>query len=232
MPDRTGTRLTALTLPADVPAGVRAWHLMLDLERDFPEDLAILAANERERATRYHRAADRRRYVQTRACLRHILGATLTCNPAAVPLRANLQGKPILPGERPPVFNLSHADQHAYLALAEAPGIAAVGIDIERCLPQGPLPEWLTLACDAAEAEAIQRCEDPAARLILHWVAKEAVLKTVGTGLSESLKQVHISPGPGASFSLHTTLRQARSLQVTRLTAPPGYMAALAWQAQ
>ncbi len=201
------------------------------MDCDYDDDFTVLAEDERVRAARYHQATDRRRYVQTRACLRRLLAQSLGCQPATVPLQAGPQGKPVLAGGRHPAFNLSHAGEHAYLALAEKTSTDTVGIDIEQCLPPGPLPGWLTLACDPEEAEAILRADDPPARLILHWVAKEAVLKALGTGLSGKPSGVRVlPPGEGDALVLHAGPAQARGLRLMRLAAPPGYTAALAWR--
>lgn len=222
-------RLSPLSQPTDLPAGLRVWHLRLDLDRDYDDDFTVLAEDERVRAAQYHQATDRRRYVQTRACLRRLLAHSIGCRPATVPLQAGPQGKPALSGGRHPVFNLSHAGEHAYLALAEMQATDTVGIDIEQCLPSGPLPEWLTLVCDPEEAQAIRRADDPPAQLLLHWVAKEAVLKAMGTGLSHEPSNVRVIPGEGDALILHTGPTQARHLRLMRLPAPPGYTAALAW---
>lgn len=221
-----------IATPAGIPAGVLVWHLPLDLEHDHPDDLRVLTQDEHARAARYRQPADRRRHVQARAALRRLLGRTLGIAAADVPLSAGPQGKPEL--AHGPAFNLSHAGDHAYLAVADtsavSPATASLGIDIERCLPAGPLPPWLTLACDDDEADAIRRAPDPLSALMMHWTAKEAVLKALGTGIADHLQRVRISAGVGEALQLRTKLPDLQSIRACRLPAPHGYAAALAWR--
>ena len=78
-------------------------------------------------------------------------------------------------------FNLSHSGAYAIAALAEVP----VGIDIQATT--GYQRDLARLCMSASEIEEIEAC-DPTKwdTLFTHlWCLKEAVLKAVGTGISE-----------------------------------------------
>ncbi len=89
-----------------------------------------------------------------------------------------------------------------HLLTAVAPGAVAVGVDveaiaaIERSWPDSVLAPG-------------ERAETPEERARM-WVAKEAILKAAGVGLSRPMDQVRVADHP-----------------ITRLDAPPGYAAAL-----
>lgn len=152
-----------------------------------------LADEERARAARFRRAADRRRYVTARETLRRLLGAYLDCSPADLRLALSPAGKPFLPEPvaRGLRFNLSHGG--ALVAVAVAAG-AEVGVDVEPRRPLDDLPGMARQAFAPAELAAWQALPPrlrPAA-FFATWAGKEALLKAAGSGLLRDPRDVSL----------------------------------------
>jgi 4'-phosphopantetheinyl transferase len=162
-------------------ATVDVWLVGLDgAHDDRPLD-----ARERERAARFMREQDGRRWSAARATLRRVLGAYLDAAPDGLRFAEGANGKPSLAGEGGDGlrFNLSHSADTALIAVAHA---REVGVDVE--LPRRAA-DHVALArrvLTAAEADRIAAIEDPGEReraFLRVWVRWEAVLKCRGTGI-------------------------------------------------
>src|SRR5262249_16331888 len=94
----------------------------IDLDADAPD---VLDASERERAARFAREREGRRWAAGRAALRALLGERLGLAPQEVEFAYGPRGKPATAGVR---FNLSHAGGLALVALC---GEREVGVDVE-----------------------------------------------------------------------------------------------------
>ncbi|HEU4702044.1 MAG TPA: hypothetical protein VFS37_06130, partial [Conexibacter sp.] len=79
---------------------VDVWLLALD--REQPGD--ALTTQERERAARFLREEDRRRWTAARAALRALLGAYLDADPRELRFAEGPHGKPALDGGDAPRF--------------------------------------------------------------------------------------------------------------------------------
>ncbi len=150
----------------------------------------VLNAEERARAERYIPPDVRRRFSVCRGYLRHLLGQNLGIAPAQVKLRTGQWGKPTLAhGPSPELhFNVSHSGEWALILLAHSP----VGVDIE--LPNDrigyrAIASQVLSPREAQPWQALSPAEQEQAMLDL-WVCKEAVLKALGLGIAEGLRQV------------------------------------------
>ena len=142
---------------------------------------AVLSPAERRRAEAYHSAADARRFSAARGWLRHVLGAVLGLEPAAVPVSED-PGKPRLLLGDPPRFNVSHAGELAVVAVASF----EVGVDVEHARSGRRWSDLVPLTCSPREAGALAELpEDEREEAFLSvWTAKEAYLKATGDGLA------------------------------------------------
>jgi 4'-phosphopantetheinyl transferase len=152
-----------------------------------PEDVALLSADERARATRYLRAIDRVRSVAARALLRRQLGACLGCDPAALVFASNHHGKPML--AQGPAFNVSHGGDWVLVAIAQAP-VTDLGIDVEPIQALSDLPDVVARIATPAERQRI--AAGPPAEFLRIWTRKEAVVKALGLGLSAPLADIDV----------------------------------------
>jgi 4'-phosphopantetheinyl transferase len=147
---------------------------------------ALLDDEERKRAARFLSVEARARFVSGRALLKTLLGASLQRPAAAIRVRVEPDGRPVLFDPEPGVhFSISHAGERVVVACAAF----VVGVDIERLRP---LPGALDLArrfFDAGEAARLEKepVERRSAAFLELWTRKEALLKARGLGLAAGL---------------------------------------------
>lgn len=163
-----------------------------------------LNAQEMSRANRFVHADVRRRFIMCRSQLKHLLAGDLGLEPGGVVLRYERWGKPQLAQSSKPAlhFNVSHSGEWALIVLAQAP----VGVDLElvnqrtqyraiasQILSQREQLMWQKLPLPQQETSTLRL-----------WVCKEALLKAMGLGIAEGLKQVSLPlplPDDGEQFS-------------------------------
>jgi 4'-phosphopantetheinyl transferase len=171
---------------------VRSWSLDDELLAGEAGE-ALLSAEERARGARFATAELRRRFVAGRAGLRRALGEHLGVDPRAFVFAENEFGKPRVVGAQTVHFNLSHSGGRAIVALSDT---LEVGADLERIRPI----EHLDLArryfhhSERTAIEALAGDEEAQRRaFFLIWTLKEAIVKSVGQGLSIPLYSFAVS---------------------------------------
>jgi 4'-phosphopantetheinyl transferase len=161
------------------------WVVRIGDEPVPPGLAGVLSPEERARAARFVREADRRRFEQSHVALRRILADWLGEAPGQLAFVAGPWGKPALaePFAGTGVeFNLSHTNGVALVAVARG---RRVGIDIEAVRPLGDMPAIARRVLSEADCRFLEAL--PAQRAIevfwQAWTANEACLKAVGSGL-------------------------------------------------
>ncbi len=193
-------------LPLSRPA--RQAHLstvsLAASESQLLQAARALDAQEMARANRFAHADVRRRYIMCRSRLRHLLAQRLDIAAKEVAFRYERWGKPQLAKQRQPAlhFNVSHSGDWALILLAAEP----VGVDLEIMNPRTQLRGIASQILSERERLAWQRLTPPLQELNTWrlWVCKEALLKAMGLGIAEGLKQVSLPlpvPSHGAPFS-------------------------------
>jgi len=223
--------MPALRLPDALPPGIEVHCLELDLRAGSLAWPGLTPA-ERERAAGYRQAADRARFAQTRAAARRLLAGRMGCAPAEVPLARGPHGKPYVDAAGAPRFSVSHAGGHALIALAESATVAQIGVDIEQQADDllDDADGLLALALTGTERAAVAQSDDPIRAFCARWVGKEAVLKAVGAGIGEHLRDVGIRPRADGRLDVLCAVPAWAGVEAATLAAPPGYAAALAWR--
>ena len=220
--------------PDPLPAGIEVYRLDFDLTIEAAEARRVLTSDERAKADRFARTADRVRFTSTRSALRNLLARRVGCEPVEVPLAASLHGKPFIEraGGNAPQFNVSHSGSHALIALGDARTVTEIGIDIEACKANVDVEAISSLAFTTRECGEVRNAADRLHALYTRWVGKEAVLKAIGVGVAEHLKTIGIRPGANGQFALECAVPEWTNFQAAALRAPIGYAAALAWRAK
>lgn len=181
--------------------------------RHLPALLAKLDEAERARAARFRFDQHRLGYAAAHALKRHALDR-FTGAPRPWRFATGAHGKPRLD---PPFdrvhFNLSHTDGLVAVALSRS---GEIGVDVESTAREPDEATFARLILAPQERAELDGCEDRPNRLLRRWVAKEALVKAIGLGLSLPVAQIvlHGEPprlvslpddhGPTADWSLHT----------------------------
>ena len=216
------------------PDDVNIWHASLDLPAEQIEALGgALSPDERERAGRFVRAADSRRFIAGRGILRSLLSRATGVEPSSVSFAYNEYGRPFLApvsGLPMVIFNVSHSAGKALYALSAR---APVGIDLERIRPSPNFSGIAERFFTPAEASALRSLPERQRldAFFTCWTRKEAFVKAVGKGLYSRLDHVEVSllPGePPAILRIADGGEDARDWRMFDIDAGDGYKAAVA----
>jgi 4'-phosphopantetheinyl transferase len=164
---------------------LRLWRVDLDAASfdEVPHDA------ERQRAARFVRQGDGRRYLASHAALRRLLGT----RDAWV---AGPHGKPAL-ASPPPHFNMSRRDGVALIGISAT---HEIGVDVEPLRAMADANELAQLHFTPRERDGVARERGTARdRAFLRcWTRKEACLKATGCGLSlaPSTFECGVNPAP------------------------------------
>jgi 4'-phosphopantetheinyl transferase len=153
--------------------------------------LACLSQDERRRAEQFQLEAPRRRFVITRVALRRLLSQYLDVPAADVSLAYGPRGKPMLGGTTAGgslQFNLAHTHDLALVAVTRG---CDIGVDVERLRAVSHLESIARRYFHPSEVSEILKApvESRNEAFLRCWTAKEAVIKAVGTGLTDSLAE-------------------------------------------
>ena len=131
--------------------------------------------------------ADRNRFFTGRHSVRLLLSKYLCANSVDIRIIAEKGEKPFIKNPETSVrFNISHSGQWVVIALSNE----ELGIDIEKIDMSFDYINLLEEHFTQAEQEFIADAEIPAAAFYYLWTRKEALIKAIGTGLQDSLKEV------------------------------------------
>jgi 4'-phosphopantetheinyl transferase len=212
---------------------VQLWRVDLEAIRGHESRWQeLLSSDEITRAARFHFAADRQRFVASRAWLRTILAAFLRTEAPELTFCYAKNQKPFLGAAHAGsgiTFNVSHSGGIALYAFARR---REIGVDVEQIRRDfdvesiahrffsiserqqlGALPE-------SEKVEAFFRC----------WTRKEAYIKAIGEGLSLPLSQFDVSLEAMETDALLATRpdnSEAGQWSIREVSGGPGYSAAL-----
>jgi 4'-phosphopantetheinyl transferase len=186
-----------------------------------PALFEILSAEERERCSRFVRAADRARYAQSHVFLRETLSHFADVAPAEWQFTRGEFGRPSIAG---PIagsgieFNLSHTVDWAACVVTR--GIPC-GIDIELIRP---IPHALDIARRFFASEEFRELEEldeiaRPLRFLELWTAKEAWVKANGGGLGLPMNRI-VADIPGVMVERFQPTSH-HSMAVVLLTTDP-----------
>jgi len=180
-----------------LPVGeVQCWTLNLELDKP-PEDVEqLLSADEQERAARYKFDSDRNRYLHVRTTLRTLLGRYTGQAPEQLQFEFNEHKKPHLPKSNTATdvrFNVSHSGSMALLAFTRGTDL---GVDVEfhrELSDMLPVANWCLSDEQYADFETISPLAEQRQAFFRFWTRKEALIKAVGKGLAQPLKEFDVS---------------------------------------
>lgn len=204
---------------------IQCWLIALDR----PADDALLSADERARADRFHFDHDRRRFVAGRVARRMVLARYLGRSAAALRFEETEYGRPFIDGA-PVNFNMSRSQDWALLAVSTGD---VIGVDLEAIKNEEDLSSVAKDNFSSVELAALSVLQGEAWTKGFYncWTRKEAVVKAIGAGLSIPLNQFDVSLASGEGAKIIRAGSQASPAQGWTLSAfkpLDGYCAAVA----
>jgi len=203
---------------------------------EIDEYLALLSADERTRARRFHFDKDRNRYIIRRSVLRKLIAGYIDEAPTAIRFEYNEYGKPRLCAEHNSNlhFNLSFSDELSLFAFSRN---QSIGIDIEIHDTGISAIEIAEQYFSAAESEALLALATDQQHSAFYncWTRKEAWIKARGKGLSIPLDSFAVSLAPGEAARLVSVENNPEAgchWSMFTLEPAPEYTAALAVEGQ
>lgn len=220
---------------AIVPRTARCRVWWADPRQEAIDELtSVLDERELERASRFHREQDRRRFLTGAWLLRRVVALELGMTPRDVPVERRCpdcskpHGKPKIGGTSPSLHvSVSHSGNRVAVAVTTA---GPLGVDVQE-LPSGPVEEFAQCALSPGETAALYALPERQrhAAFTTLWVRKEAVLKATGHGLRIPPDQVEVSaPGLPPSLLSWSLEIPPASVQMRDLDPGPGYVGAVA----
>jgi len=225
--------------PLDLPEDeVQLWRA--DLEALGAEESRwqeVLSSDELTRASRFHFARDRQRFVAARALLRMILGSYLATDPGGLNFCYSKKEKPSLGPEHAGsgiTFNLSHSGGIALFAFTRGRDI---GVDVEQVRRDSDLEAIARRFFSKHEQSQLADVplQEKVDAFFRCWTRKEAYIKATGDGLSLPLSQFDVSLAAGKENALLVTrpdAEEAGRWLLQEVPAGPGYVAALCVRGQ
>ena len=216
---------------------VHLWWVALEPPlQTLPGRLALLSADEKDRANQFHFERHRIRYVTGRAYLRRLLGSYLDIEPVQIEFEYSPLGKPAVKNVsngRVLQFNLSNSEDRALVALSWQ---HCVGIDLEFIHPMPDEDDFARqFFCDS-ECSLLSSLSGAAKRQTFFelWTCKEALLKAMGSGLTIPINEVEVALQNGkaslVSFGGNSSLVSDWQFEIFQPAT--GFQAALAFNGQ
>jgi 4'-phosphopantetheinyl transferase len=212
---------------------VQVWDVPLSVSEDLIAEYSqCLSEDEQKRAARFRFEADRRKFVVARGVLRHLLSERLGCRAIALTFDYGKYGKPkttVLSAKgRDFHFNLSHSGEIALCALG---GDRTVGIDIEKVRPIQRLESMMERCLVETEKAKVtsQPIDQQTHDFLQYWTCKEAYLKAIGVGLSQSMTTVEVDPSLSRLIKVPRDRKEdgQEDWQLHTLDLPETYVGAL-----
>ncbi|MFM0073974.1 4'-phosphopantetheinyl transferase superfamily protein [Paraburkholderia sediminicola] len=217
-------------LPHDGPSDVSLWRVDFAFEASLEDAaFAALSDDERVRAGKFRRHDDALRFASVRVVLREQLARWLGIAAHAVRFTQDANRRPHLAGSNALDFNVSHAGSHGLIAMSPE---RRVGVDIEHRSDSFDWHSIVTLTLDASEAAWIDRLDVEEQRAAFYdaWVAKEALVKTTGVGITRGLQHLTVLPRDSAEVTLRNVIPDDMGEIAARwIAAPEAYAACVAW---
>jgi 4'-phosphopantetheinyl transferase len=178
---------------------VHIWLIGLhEIECAWPGWMEALSSQEEQKAGKFRKKEDRRRFSLSRACLRRLLCRYIGVPPDEIDFLYGTYGKPYVKNGRGAEgldFSVSHSGEYVLYGFSMR---RQIGVDIERIRTDSDLRDVLPDICTAEELRGIGSGGKalPLPDIYRCWTVKEAYIKALGLGLSYPLKDVRVSVSP------------------------------------
>ena len=160
-----------------------------DLVSELPWLVAYIDNNERLKAEKFHFENDRNTYLTCHSLLRKVISYKLNKDPSEINIIYDGNNKPWLKSNQL-FFNISHTRDTFAFAISD---YVKIGIDLENINSSIDFKAIIrTYFSSGEEKYILQDHEQSMDRFFLLWTRKEALLKALGTGIIDKLKDVEV----------------------------------------
>jgi 4'-phosphopantetheinyl transferase len=215
--------------PLPTPEVCDVWSIDLGVAAFGQASIHLLDSAETARAARLRVDRDRQRFMICRCALREILSAYLRTAPQELRFTSGEHGKPSLPGS-PIEFNVSHSGDLGLIVISAS---GPLGVDVEAPREVSDPLDLAIRYFHSEEREAVERAS-PADRhriFLACWTRKEAVLKSIGVGLTLDPRRIRVG-ATSEERSIRLAWHEARhEVRIRSLEPAHGYVAACATSA-
>lgn len=151
----------------------------------------LLSISEKERANRYHFEKDRNRFIICRVFLKNLLAEELGVDVLNIEIGYLPNKKPFLPSHPTLYFNLSHSNEMALVAISSR----KVGVDLEKMENANNYFGIIPTIFSSNEIVLFNKSDDKNRKFFESWTRKEAIVKTIGSGITDDLKSIPVTDG-------------------------------------
>ena len=220
-------------IPCAVPSAlskseVQIWQVDLSSQTsNLAHYISLLNQDEIARKNRFKFVKDQENFAITRGVLRTLLGSFLALEPSRVAFKYTAHGKPKCATDSAIHFNVSHTQNKAVFAFTLE---AAVGIDIESITTR-PTQQLANRFFAKEEVKALSLLSQTEQQHAFYriWTQKEAYIKAIGLGLSQSLDSFVVSVTPPAKIiSIDNSIDQAGPWSMHSFTLGDAFIGHLA----
>jgi len=161
-----------------------------ELSSYYTELKKYISHEEKIRAEKFHYEDDRETYVTCHALLRLILAAYINTAPLEIRFETGINNKPGIQNNLI-YFNIAHSRNEFAIAVCNN---FHVGIDIESIHQDIDIFSVAKSFFSSKECDFIFKSDKADKdRFFLLWTQKEALLKAIGTGLIDNIKELDLS---------------------------------------
>lgn len=172
---------------------IHVWHIDIH-KMSYIADcilIKILSKDEYDRAISFKSMADKSTYLISHILLRMLISRYINVRPSEIAFINNKYGKPSIKNSNDLCFNLSHTYGKTVIAFSRC----EVGIDIEYTKNFPDIEEMAEICFSKNERKLLENLDNgkKLKQFFTFWTRKEALLKAIGIGILDDLKEIDVS---------------------------------------
>ncbi|MEN2284135.1 4'-phosphopantetheinyl transferase superfamily protein [Algoriphagus sp. SE2] len=169
------------------------WRVYIpDFLNKIIEEDYLLDDFEKDKSNSFLKEEDRNRYVLGKIILKKLASKYLNIAPSDVKFKTLEFNKPVLASHSNLEFNISHSGSFIILGFAKK---YSIGVDIEFMDSKVDLYNLIYNTMSSVEVSSILNSGTPRENFYKLWTRKESLLKGIGIGLTDRLKDINCCDG-------------------------------------
>lgn len=171
----------------DLDKEVHVWRIGLDEGFDYAKGYSFLLEREDVfKIGRFYNPSDQKRFVISKVFRKILIGNYLREPLQNLRFGETVMKKPVLLEQMDFHFNISHSGNYVMFVFSTL----ACGVDIEIVNPDFPSKSIMEACYSREERKFVLNSPDPTHSFYRIWTAKESLIKAIGAGLNDDLKEI------------------------------------------